>query len=88
MCSQDHSSHRERAERILLLINDIAFKASPAEKVTVCDDPDDNCFLECADAARAAYVVTGNMKHFPQSPWRSILIVTARELLNVAATIA
>jgi uncharacterized protein len=29
-------------------------------------DPDDNIFLECADAARADYLVTGNQKHFPE----------------------
>jgi predicted nucleic acid-binding protein len=29
-------------------------------------DPDDNKFLECADAARADYLVTGNQGHFPR----------------------
>jgi len=33
----------------------------------VTTDPADNIFLECADAARADYLVTGNQKHFPRS---------------------
>src|ERR1039457_6481090 len=29
-------------------------------------DPDDNIFIECADAARADYLITGNARHFPK----------------------
>jgi uncharacterized protein len=53
----------------------------PTERVRVCPDPDDDIFLECAAAAKAAYVVTGNLKHFPVS-WAGIRIVTARWLLD------
>jgi predicted nucleic acid-binding protein len=28
-----------------------------------CADPDDDIFLECAQAARAAYLMTGNTRH-------------------------
>jgi predicted nucleic acid-binding protein len=35
-------------------------------RLDVTSDPDDNMFLECADAARADYLVTGNPKHFPR----------------------
>src|SRR5689334_9607428 len=37
----------------------------PPNSVTACSDPDDNMFLECAQAAQADYLVTGNLKHFP-----------------------
>lgn len=53
----------------------------PAESVQACADPDDNVFLECAQAAQADYLVTGNLKHFPIS-WSSTRIVTARWLLD------
>jgi putative PIN family toxin of toxin-antitoxin system len=32
----------------------------PSEVVRACADPDDDIFLECAQAAQATYVVTGN----------------------------
>ena len=35
------------------------------DKVRACSDPDDDIFLECAQAASAHYLVTGNGKHFP-----------------------
>ena len=54
----------------------------PTEVVQACSDPDDNIFLECAQAARADYLVTGNLKHFPIS-WESTKIVTPRYLLDV-----
>jgi putative PIN family toxin of toxin-antitoxin system len=53
----------------------------PNERVTACADPDDDMFLECAVAAKADYVVTGNLKHFPVS-WATCRIVTPRWLLD------
>lgn len=79
--------HRQRAEQILELISDIALKVNPTKSVRACKDSDDDCFLECADAARAEYVVTGNIKHFPHSPWWNTQIVTARELLNIITSL-
>lgn len=54
----------------------------PTEAVRACGDPDDDIFLECAQAARAAYVVTGNIRDFPAS-WRDTRIVTARRFLEI-----
>jgi putative PIN family toxin of toxin-antitoxin system len=54
----------------------------PTEKVRACSDPDDDVFLECAQAAAAHYLVTGNVKHFP-AVWAGTLIVTARQFLDV-----
>ena len=39
-------------------------------------------FLECAQAARAEYLVTGNLKHFPAT-WEGTRIATPRHLLDV-----
>ncbi len=44
-------------------------------------DPDDNRFLECAEAARADYLVTGNTRHVPRH-WRGTEVVNARELIE------
>jgi uncharacterized protein len=52
----------------------------PTDKVRACSDPDDDIFLECAQAASADYIVTGNAKHFPVT-WGRTRIVTARQFL-------
>lgn len=44
----------------------LAIEVVPSEQLRVCSDPTDDKFLECAVAAGAAYVVTGNLKHFPK----------------------
>jgi uncharacterized protein len=46
-------------------------------------DPDDNIFLQCADAAQADDLVTGNQKHFPKF-WKKIKIIAAREFAGLA----
>lgn len=57
----------------------------PTQAVRECAEPDDDIFLECAQAARAAYLVTGNLKHFPVT-WLDTRIVTARQFLEIVAT--
>src|ERR1700722_16761408 len=37
----------------------------PARRVVVSSDSEDNKVLECALEARADYIVTGNLRHFP-----------------------
>jgi len=54
---------------------------TPRREVTAAHDPDDNPFLECAEAARAVYLVTGNKRHFPRR-WRGTEVVNARELIE------
>ena len=63
-------------------LRDKATWVKPIESVTACSDPDDNMFLECAQAAKADYLVTGNLKHFPTS-WGGTRVVTARWLLDI-----
>jgi putative PIN family toxin of toxin-antitoxin system len=57
---------------------------SPARHLQVTQDPDDNLFLECADAARADYLVTGNQRHFPKF-WKQTKVVTSREFIGIVA---
>jgi predicted nucleic acid-binding protein len=51
-----------------------------------CSDPDDDIFLESAQAARAHYLVTGNLRDFPMK-WADTQIVTARQFLDALADI-
>jgi putative PIN family toxin of toxin-antitoxin system len=66
----------------LYFIREKGLWVRPTEAVGACADPDDDIFLECAQAARADYLVTGNPKHFPTS-WTNTRIVTPRRFLDV-----
>jgi predicted nucleic acid-binding protein len=44
-------------------------------------DPNDNVFLECAQAGQADYLVTGNKRHFPDR-WKKTKVISARELIE------
>ncbi|HTC89376.1 MAG TPA: putative toxin-antitoxin system toxin component, PIN family [Bryobacteraceae bacterium] len=72
----------ETIESTLRAIREQAFWVKATETVRACSDPDDDIFLECAQASQAAYIVTGNLKHFPEA-WEGTRIVTARRLLQV-----
>jgi len=69
---------------ILQTIRDKAVWIRSTTPARVCSDPDDDIFLECAQAARAHYLVTGNLKHFPTS-WSGTTILTARQLLDIVS---
>ena len=45
-------------------------------------DPDDEPFLEVAAAAMAEFLVTGNLKHFPDDRRQGVRVVTPREFLD------
>jgi predicted nucleic acid-binding protein len=53
----------------------------PGRKLAVSRDERDNRFLECAEAANAEFLVTGNRRHFPEV-WKTTRIVSARELIG------
>ncbi len=56
----------------------------PTVRVRACVDPDDDIFLECAASAGAGSLVTGNLKHFPNS-WEGVEVVTPRQFLDFFA---
>ena len=51
--------------QLLQLIKNHGHLVTPSRHLEVTSDPDDNIFVECADAARADFLITGNRKHFP-----------------------
>lgn len=75
-----------KGQRLQLLqqIENRSHLISTPRKIHVTSDPDDNIFLECADAARADYLVTGNLRHFPRF-WKRSKIVTSREFVTLMA---
>jgi uncharacterized protein len=70
--------------QLLQLIRNRGNLVVPSRRLEVSGDPDDNRFLECADAARADYLVTGNLRHFPRF-WRRTKIITPREFIGLVA---
>lgn len=71
-------------ENTLRQIRELGFWMRPTEKIRACSDPYDDIFLECAQAASAHFLVTGNLKHFPVS-WADTRIVTPRQFLEAIA---
>jgi putative PIN family toxin of toxin-antitoxin system len=57
----------------------------PARILKISDHEPDNRFYECADAAQAAFLVTGNLRHFKKD-YQATKMVTARKLLDLLAT--
>jgi putative PIN family toxin of toxin-antitoxin system len=70
--------------QLLQLIKNHAQLIVAARTLLVAKDPDDNKFLECADAARADYLITGNQRHFPKF-WKQAKVVTSREFISIVA---
>ncbi len=70
--------------QFLDLVANRARLVSPTRPVSASRDPDDDKFLECADEARADYLVTGNLRHFPRF-WKATKVVSGREFVSLAA---
>jgi len=71
-------------QQLVQLIKNHSYVVVPTRRLEVTGYPDDNIFLEFADAARADYLVTGNQRHFPRF-WKKTKIITAREFISLAA---
>jgi putative PIN family toxin of toxin-antitoxin system len=70
--------------QLLQTIRNRAFLVSPPRRLDVTPDPDDSLFIECVEAARADYLITGNLRHFPRF-WRSSKVVNSREFMEIIA---
>jgi len=71
-------------QQLLQLVKTHGHSVTPSRQLQVTRDPDDNKFLECADAARADYLVTGNVRHFPKF-WKKTKVITSREFISIVA---
>ncbi len=66
------------------LIEQRAYLVKSSRSLQVATDPGDDIFVECADAGRADYLVTGNQRHFPRF-WKKTKIISSRELIDLVA---
>ena len=64
-------------QQLLQLIKNRAQLVRAVRPIRTALDPGDDKFLECADAARADYLVTGNQRHFPRF-WKKTKVITSR----------
>jgi putative PIN family toxin of toxin-antitoxin system len=71
-------------QQLLQLIKNHARLVTPVRALHLARDPDDNKFLECADAARADYLVTGNQRHFPRF-WKQTKVITSSDFIGIVA---
>lgn len=71
-------------QQLLQLLKNCSHPVVPTRRLHVAYDPDDDIFLECADAARADYLITGNQKHFPRF-WKNTAVITPREFISLVA---
>jgi uncharacterized protein len=70
--------------QLLQLIKNRTRVVTPSRLKHVTSDPADSIFVECADAARADYLITGNQRHFPAF-WKNTKIITSSEFLSIIA---
>lgn len=76
-----------RAEEAVSLLAAVATRVVPGEPLSVVkSDPDDDRVLECAVAANAEYLVTGDSDLLRLDRYRSIAIVTPARFLEIIAT--
>lgn len=73
----------EQALTLVEELHDLCQVVSPEERVlTVVDDPDDNIILECALAADADFIVSGDYHLLYLRHWRNIHILSPSDFLK------
>ncbi len=71
--------------RSMRLLRKAAILVVPTKRRSVTRDPDDNKVLECALEARADYVVTGNVRDYPEQ-FQDIRIIPPRRFMTLLAS--
>ena len=77
---------KAQINRIIRGIREAANQIHPMRRLTKCHHEQDNRFLECAEAAGADFLVTGNARHFPRQ-YKTIEVVSSRRLVELLAII-
>lgn len=72
---------RETVRAIIDRIRDVASEVAPVDAIHASSDPGDDKFLECAAAAGAEAIITGNTRHFPKR-FRDVRILTPAQALD------
>ncbi len=76
---------RSAAAPLLLSLKKRGLLVEPKIRIAVITaDPADNKFLECAQAAQADFLITGNTKHFPFKQFQDTRVVSPKEFIEYA----
>ena len=70
------------ARRAMAAIRRHAERITPTFVLDRAVEEEDNRFLECAQSAKANYLVTGNIRHFPEV-WKYTRIIAPMEFLRL-----
>jgi putative PIN family toxin of toxin-antitoxin system len=84
LARREFKIRRGLRQQFLQLIKNRAQLVDPVRALQVTKDPDDDKFVECAGAARADYLITGNQRHFPRF-WKKTKVITSREFISIVA---
>lgn len=76
------SYDREALSRVAVFLADLGEVVQPKQSLDVLADEADNRILECADAAGADLIVTGDRAMLAAAEFRGIRIVSLREYLG------
>jgi putative PIN family toxin of toxin-antitoxin system len=77
--------HGGRRRRLLEILSTVSLHVVSGDVLKISDHEPDNRFLECANAALATYLVTGNTKHFPKA-FKKTMIVTPKQFIDTILT--
>ena len=75
---------RDLRQQLLQLLRSRSRLVRVVRQLRITSDPEDDKFLECADAARADYLITGNQRHFPKF-WKKTKVIAPREFISIVA---
>jgi putative PIN family toxin of toxin-antitoxin system len=73
----------DEADVVIENVRGYARLVTPARKVEVCRDPDDNLVIECALAGGVQYIVTGDLDLKELKVFEDIQIVDVRTFLSL-----
>lgn len=74
-----------KIQKILKILRAKALWVEPTTTLHRITDADGNRFLECASTAHAAYLITGNTKHFNFSEFEGTQIIQPRDFVDLFA---
>jgi len=79
LCRKEFNLDTEAVEELIGIVksNGLYAERTPADEPVI--DPKDVVFYEVALSKEGAYLVTGNLKHFPKKP----IVVTPAEMIQI-----
>ena len=76
------SFDRELVEELIIFLEAAGSPTLAAPRATALPDPGDKMFIEVALASQADFLVTGNLRHFPDKATEGVSVVSPRAFLD------